>query len=160
MAYALNKVQIIGNLTRDPELRQTPNGNSVCGLGIATNSVWKDQNGEKQERAEFHNVVCWGKLAEIAGQYLKKGSKVYIEGRLQTRDWTGDDGVKRYRTEIVAENLIMLDSRGGEASSMDREAGGIKGDTEDSVEDFEDKSDSKAAVVKKEEEVTVDDLPF
>jgi len=108
----LNKAMIIGNLTRDPEVRSTPSGVSVVSFGVATNFVWKDANGQKQEKAEFHNIVAWRKLADIVGQYLKKGSKVYIEGRLQTRDWTGQDGVKRYRTEIIAENMIMLDSKG------------------------------------------------
>ncbi|MCX6746329.1 MAG: single-stranded DNA-binding protein [Candidatus Parcubacteria bacterium] len=111
----LNKAMIIGNLTRDPEVRTTPQGTSVASFGVATNFVWKDANGQKQEKAEFHNVVAWRKLADIIGQYLKKGSKVYIEGRLQTRDWTGQDGVKRYRTEIIADNMIMLDSRGAGA---------------------------------------------
>jgi len=109
----LNKAMIIGNLTRDPEVRTTPQGTSVASFSVATNFIWKDADGQKQERAEYHNVVAWRKLAEIIGQYLKKGSKVYIEGRLQTRDWTGQDGVKKYRTEITAENMIMLDSRGG-----------------------------------------------
>jgi len=109
----LNKAMIIGNLTRDPELRSTANGTSVASFSVATNLVWNDANGQRQERAEFHNIVAWRKLADICGQYLKKGSKVYIEGRLQTRDWTGQDGVKRYRTEIVAENMIMLDRGGG-----------------------------------------------
>jgi len=111
----LNKAMIIGNLTRDPEVRTTPAGASVVSFGVATNFVWTDANGQKQEKAEFHNVVAWRKLADIIGQYLKKGSKVYIEGRLQTRDWTGQDGVKRYRTEIIAENMIMLDSKGSGA---------------------------------------------
>ena len=111
----LNKAMIIGNLTRDPEVRTTPAGASVVSFGVATNFVWTDANGQKQEKAEFHNVVAWRKLADIIGQYLKKGSKVYIEGRLQTRDWTGQDGVKRYRTEIIAENMIMLDSKGNSA---------------------------------------------
>jgi single-strand DNA-binding protein len=105
----LNKAMIIGNLTRDPELKTTPTGTSVASFAVATNFIWTDQSGQKQEKVEFHNIVAWRKLAEIIGQYLKKGSKVYIEGRLQTRDWTGTDGVKRYRTEIVAENMIMLD---------------------------------------------------
>jgi single-strand DNA-binding protein len=100
---------IIGNLTRDPELKTTPTGTSVASFAVATNFIWTDQSGQKQEKVEFHNIVAWRKLAEIIGQYLKKGSKVYIEGRLQTRDWTGQDGVKRYRTEIIAENMIMLD---------------------------------------------------
>lgn len=104
---------IIGNLTRDPEVRTTPSGTTVTNFSVATNLVWNDQQGQRQEKVEFHNIVTWRKLAEICGQYLKKGSKVYIEGRLQTRDWTGQDGVKRYRTEIVAENMIMLDRAGG-----------------------------------------------
>jgi single-strand DNA-binding protein len=106
----LNKAMIIGNLTRDPEVKNTATGKNVASFSVATSLQWKDQSGQKQEKAEFHNIVAWGKLAEIVGQYLKKGSKVYIEGRLQTRDWAGQDGVKRYRTEIVAENMIMLSS--------------------------------------------------
>ena len=109
----LNKAMVIGNLVRDPELKTTPSGQSVASFSIATNFVWTDQSGQKQEKAEFHNIVAWRRLAEICGQYLKKGSKIYIEGRLQTRDWVGQDGIKRYRTEIVAENMIMLDSKGG-----------------------------------------------
>lgn len=109
----LNKAMIIGNVTRDPELRQTANGASVATFSVATNFVWNDPNGQKQERVEFHNIVAWRKLAEICGQYLHKGSKVYVEGRLQTRDWVGKDGAKRFTTEIIAENLIMLDKAGG-----------------------------------------------
>jgi single-strand DNA-binding protein len=108
----LNKVMLIGNLTRDPEVRQTANGKSVASFAVATNMVWQDASGNKQERAEFTNVVAWGKLADICGRYLKKGGKIYVEGRLQTRDWTGKDGIKRYSTEVVLENMIMLDSRG------------------------------------------------
>ena len=104
----LNKVQIIGNITQDVELRQTPNGQNVTTLSIATNRNWTDSSWNRQEQAEFHNVVLWGKLAEIAGQYLSKGKKVYIEGRLQTRSWEAQDWTKRYRTEIVWENMIML----------------------------------------------------
>lgn len=108
----LNKAMVIGNLTRDPEIKTTPTGTQVATFSVATNFVWNDQAGQKQERVEFHNIVAWRRLAEICGQYLRRGSKVYIEGRLQTRDWTPQDGIKRYRTEIVAENMIMLD-RGG-----------------------------------------------
>lgn len=108
----LNKAMIIGNLTRDPEVKNTPAGATVASFSVATNMVWKDQAGQKQERVEFHNIVAWRKLAEICGQYLRKGSKVYMEGRLQTRDWVGQDGVKRYRTEIIADNMIMLDRAG------------------------------------------------
>lgn len=109
---------VIGNLTRDPELKSTPSGRSVCSFGVATNQVWTDQQGQRQERAEFHNIVAWGKLAEICGQYLVKGKKIYIEGRLQTRDWEGQDGVKRYRTEIIAENMIMLDRAGAKPEGI------------------------------------------
>ncbi len=107
----LNKAMLIGNLTRDPESRSTPNGQNVTSFGLATNLVWTDQSGQKQQKTEFHNIVAWRKLADICAQYLRKGSKVYIEGRLQTRDWEAEDGSKRYRTEIVAENMIMLDSK-------------------------------------------------
>lgn len=113
---SLNRAMIIGNLTRDPEMRTTTTGQTVVSMGVATNHTWTGSDGQRQERAEFHNVVVWGKLAEICNQYLRKGRKVYIDGRLQTRDWQGQDGVKRYRTEIVAENMIMLD-RGNQESA-------------------------------------------
>ncbi len=109
----LNKAMLIGNLTRDPETRSTPSGQQVTSFSVATNFTWTDQAGQKQEKAEFHNIVAWRKLAEICSQYLKKGSKIYVEGRLQTNEWTGQDGAKKYRTEIVADNMIMLDSKGG-----------------------------------------------
>ena len=105
----LNRAQIIGNVTRDPELRTIPTGQNVCTFGIATNMQWTDQQGQKQQRAEFHNIVAWGKLAEICSQYLAKGRRVYLEGRLQTREWEAQDGAKKNRTEIVADNMIMLD---------------------------------------------------
>ena len=111
MAMSLNRVMLIGNLTRDPELRNTTTGQSVTNFSVATSSQWNDVNGQRQERTEFHSIVAWGKLAEICNQYLSKGRRVYIEGRLQTRDWETPDGQKRQKTEIVAENMIMLDSR-------------------------------------------------
>lgn len=109
MAMSLNKVMLIGNLTREPELKTIPSGQIVATFGIATNRTFVDKTGTKQEHTEFHDIVVWGKLAEICGQYLGKGRKVYIEGRLQTREWDGQDGLKRRRTEIVADNVIMLD---------------------------------------------------
>ena len=116
----LNKAMIIGNLTRDPEIRNTPSGLAVASFGVATNLMWTDQAGQRQEKVEFHNVVAWRRLAEICGQYLRKGSKVYIEGRLQTSDWVGQDNLKRYRTEIIVENMIMLDRAGaGSAPAAD-----------------------------------------
>ncbi len=123
----LNRATILGRLTRDPEVRSTPSGQSVANIGVATSRVWKDASGTRQERPEYHNVVLWGKLADIASQYLGKGRRVYLEGRLETRDWTGQDGVKRYRTEIIAENLIMLDAPRGGAPSGDV-FGGAKDD--------------------------------
>ena len=109
---SLNKVLLIGNLTRDPELRSTPSGQSVANFAIATNRVWKEpQSGEKKEAVEFHNIVMWRRLAEIAGQYLRKGSKIFLEGRLQTRSWQDQSGTKKYMTEVVAENMQMLDRK-------------------------------------------------
>lgn len=104
----LNKVMIIGRLTRDPETRNIPSGDAVANFGIATNRVWTNAQGQKQENVEYHNVVAWRKLADICGQYLKKGDRIYIEGSLQTHDWEGQDGIKRYRTEIIARDMIML----------------------------------------------------
>ena len=114
----LNKVMIIGRLTRDPEIRTTPTGQNVASFSVATSFNWTDQQGQKKEQTEFHNVVAWRKLADIIGQYLKKGSQVYLEGRLQTRSWDDKtDGKKRYRTEIVADNMIMLGRPGGSQAS-------------------------------------------
>jgi len=114
----VNKVILIGNLGQDPEVRYMPNGNAVANVSIATSDSWKDkQTGETRERTEWHRVVFFGKLAEIVGQYLKKGSKVYVEGRLQTRKWQGQDGQDRYTTEVVVDiggQMQMLDSRGGQ----------------------------------------------
>jgi len=109
---SVNKVILVGNLGRDPEMRYMPNGEAVCNFSIATTDNWKDKNGQKQERTEWHNIVIYRKLAEIAGEYLKKGRPVYIEGRLQTRKWE-KDGVTRYTTEIIADQMQMLGSREG-----------------------------------------------
>ncbi|MFH1088758.1 MAG: single-stranded DNA-binding protein [Patescibacteria group bacterium] len=105
----LNKVMIIGNMTRDPEIRTIPSGQSVASFSVATNRSWNNNSGELQKAVEYTDVVAWGKLAEIAGQILKKGRRVYIEGRLQTRNWEGQDGAKRYKTEVIASDLIVLD---------------------------------------------------
>ena len=119
----LNKVQIIGRLTRDPEVRTTPTGKNVCSFSVATGFTWTDQSGQKKEQTEFHNVVAWGKLGDIIGQYMKKGRQIYLEGRLQTTSW--DDktsGQKRYKIEIIAENMIMLGSKPGEGPATPRTA--------------------------------------
>jgi len=107
----LNKVMIIGNVTRDPDVRTTSGGQNVALFSVATNRSWTDPNGGKKEQVEFHSVVAWRKLAEIIGQYVKKGGKIFVEGRLQTRSWDDPSGQKKYRTEIVAENIIMLDRK-------------------------------------------------
>lgn len=148
MAGSLNRAMIIGNLTRAPELRQTTNGQPVCSFGVATNRTWKDASGERQEQVEYHNVVAWGKLAEICGQYLEKGKKVYVDGRLQTRDWEGQDGVKRYRTEIVADNMIML-SRAGQSGDFGGSQAPRKGP---------DMGDEPSA--QPDDEIKIEDIPF
>lgn len=144
----LNKAMIIGNVTRDPEVKTTPSGQSVTSFSVATNRVWTNAQGQKQEAVEYHNIVAWGKLAEICGQYLNKGKKIYVEGRLQTRGWQGQDGVKRYKTEIVAENMIMLD-RGG--------APGTGGGAQPTSQPAEDQGPAEEP---QEEEIKVENIPF
>lgn len=152
MAFSLNRAQIIGNVTRDPEIRTTTSGQKVTSFSIATNFTWKDQTGAKKEKAEYHNIVAWRKLAEICELYLKKGRKVFVEGRLQTREWEGEDGVKRFRTEIIADNMILLDRKGEpDASAPESNYERPKGTVKKSAE-----SAQKA----QEEEVQLDDLPF
>jgi single-strand DNA-binding protein len=130
---SVNKVIIIGNLGRDPETRYMPEGGAITNISVATTETWKDKNGEKQEKTEWHRVAFFGKLAEIAGEYLKKGSQVYVEGRLQTRKWQDKDGADKYTTEIVANAMQMLGSRqgagaggggGAEREMPEREGGG------------------------------------
>lgn len=106
--HSLNRCQLIGNLTKDPEMKQTTNGATIATFSIATNYSYKDADGIKHDKPEYHNIICFGKLAEICGNYLHKGTKVYADGRIQTRSWEGQDGVKRYSTEIILQNLIIL----------------------------------------------------
>jgi len=152
--YSLNRSQLIGNVVRVPEVRQTSGGQTVASFSIATNRVWTDKSGQKQEKADFHNIVVWGRLAEICQQYVQKGRKIYVEGRMQTRDWEGEDGVKRYRSEIVVENLILLDRAGapsGENAGFQREANPAAVKAAPAA---------APAEAKKEEEMSLDDLPF
>lgn len=134
MGYALNRAQLIGNLGADPELRSAPSGTSVTTISVATTDRFKDKSGEWQDRTEWHNVVLWGSLADIAKQYLKKGSKVFIEGRISYRQFEGRDGNTRYVTEIVAQQLIMLGGRGdggsggGDSSQRNYDRGGRASD--------------------------------
>ena len=118
---SVNKVILIGNLGADPETRYLPSGDAVANIRIATTDVWKDKSGEKQEHTEWHRISFFGKLAEIAGEYLKKGSPVYIEGRIRTRKWQDKEGQDRYSTEIVADRMQLLGSRGGGSESAARE---------------------------------------
>jgi len=152
----LNRATIIGRLTRDPELRSLPSGRSVASFSVATNRMWTNKDsGEKQKQVEYHNAVVWGKQAETAGQYLKKGSRVYIEGRLQTREWTGQDGLKRTRTEIIVDTFIMLDSRasdGGSASTGGSSASNQAYQAPTAADQ------GPQEVV--EEEIKVEDIPF
>lgn len=158
----LNKVMIIGRLTRDPEMRNTPNGAAVTQLGLATNYVYTNQqSGQKVEQVEYHNVVLWRKLAEIAAQYLKKGRRVYIEGRLQTRSWDAQDGTKRSKTEIVADNMIMLDGGqgqggdgGGQGSFTPRPSQPAQGTGNQGFPDEE------LPTIQQGDDISVEDIPF
>jgi len=174
MARSLNRVQLIGNLTRDPELRYTPNGTAVCSFGLATNRSWKTDSGEKHDEAEFHNIVSWNKLAELCSQFLVKGRKVFVEGRLATRSWTGQDGAQRNRTEIVISDMILLDSRRpeGEAGNQptvpaEQSVEKVSEKPASNVTDEKEAKKKAATGVKKEkmaesstEEVVPDDIPF
>ncbi|MCL5256304.1 MAG: single-stranded DNA-binding protein [Chloroflexi bacterium] len=120
MTKSLNKVMLIGNLGKDPEMRYTPGGSAVTTFSVACSRTWTTPDGESKEETEWFNVVAWTKLAELCNQYLTKGSRVYIEGRLRTRSWEGQDGQKRYRTEVVANDMVMLDGKSREPASGSR----------------------------------------
>lgn len=148
---SLNKAQLIGNLTRDPELRYTPQGTAVCTFGMATNRQWTTDTGEKREEADFHRIVSWNKLAELCAQLLSKGRKVYIEGRLQTRNWTAQDGTQRQTTEVVANDMILLDSRrpAGERPPVVPEDVSVSTEEEKAVPEGEEKKAAKPRPEKK-----------
>jgi single-strand DNA-binding protein len=148
----LNRAQIIGNVTQDLELRQTPNWQNVVSFWVATNRNWTDQSWMKQEQVEFHNVVFWWKLAEIAHQYLKKWKKVYIEWRLQTRNWDAQDWTKRYKTEIIWENMIMLDWKWWDSNFN------VQNNSTVSAANTTPAISSKEP--KKEEGLSIEDIPF
>lgn len=148
---SLNKVQLIGNVTIEPEVKQTPNGQFVANFNLATNRTWKDASGTKQEQSEFHSIVVWGKLAEIVQQYVQKGKKIYIEGRLQTRSWEDQTWAKKYKTEILAENVILLGAPGG----RDMDFGGNS-----NMDDEISPAKSRKSSPKQEEEISIEDIPF
>lgn len=167
MARSLNKVQLIGNMTRDPEMKYTPAGTAVCTFGLATNRSWTTESGEKKEDADFHNLVAWNKLAEICAQLLKKGRKIYVEGRLSTRSWDGPDGVKKYRTEVVISDMIILDKKMDEDGEIDPLVGEASApevgvEPQAPVEEVSEKPEKKEKKVeaKANDEVGEDDIPF
>ena len=153
----LNKIFIIGNLTKDPELKAMPSGTKVANFGLATNSYFKDKDGNKKERAEFHNVVVFGKMGELAATYLKKGSQALIEGRIQTRSWDATDGSgKKYRTEVIADNVQFGNRPGaGAGGGGGKSADGTKGDAKDGT-----KEAPGEAIEYPQEDINPDDIPF
>lgn len=157
----LNKIYLIGNLTRDPETRALPSGQSVTTFGIATNRTWKNQSGEKQVQAEFHNIVAFGRLAEIAQQYLTKGKMVLIEGRVQTRSWQGQDGVKRNRTEIVVEGMQLGPRGSGEQGG--NFGGGNTGQPTNNTQGGDAQDEAPLETIEYPDdgaEINPDDIPF
>jgi single-strand DNA-binding protein len=150
---------LIGNLTRDPEMRYTPQGAAVCTFGVATNRSWTTESGEKKEDVEFHNIVAWNKLAEICSQLLKKGRKVYVEGRLSTRSWQGQDGTQKQRTEVVITDMVILDRKmddaGGEAEIPE-----VGAEPQVSPEEVAEKPAKKGKKEEKAEEPVDEDIPF
>ena len=155
MSNSLNKVQIIGNLTAEPEVRETPNGQKVATFSVATNRKWKDASGMLQEEVEYHNCVAWRGLADIAEQYMHKGKKVYVEGYLKTRSWDDTAGVKRYKTEIVSDNVILLWAPSGVGESGYTPAAPAIEDKAPAEE-----TKSRKAKPKAEEEISIEDIPF
>lgn len=154
MAWSINKAFILGNVTKDPEMRYTPNGQGVTSFGVATNRRWKDATGATQEETQFHDVVAWGKLAEAVTQILKKGNKVAVIGRIQSRSWDAPDGSKRSKTEIVMEDFVPLTPK----------TGGAGADADFGTESQEQSAEPKAAAAKPtppaEDEINLDDIPF
>jgi single-strand DNA-binding protein len=168
MARSLNRVQLIGNLTRDPELRYTPSGTAVCTFSVATNRNWTNDTGEKKEEVEFHRIVAWNKLAELCSQFLTKGRKVFVEGRLSTRQWNAQDGTQKQTTEIVISDMILLDSRrNGEQGAVQEEVveepgeekkvGKVKPASEGPKEE---KTEKEKEDEPKEDDIAPDDIPF
>ncbi len=158
MARSLNKVMLIGNLTRDPEMRYTPQGTAVCSFGLATNRQWTTESGEKKDEAEFHNLVAWNKLAEICANLLKKGRKVYVEGRLATRSWQGTDGSQKQRTEVVISDMVILDKKGEDGAEVDLAEPMVESQV--SPDEAAPKASKKKVAEEPVEEVSEEDIPF
>jgi len=163
---SLNKAELIGNLTRDPELRYTPSGTPVCTFSLATNRQWVTENGEKKEDVEFHRLVAWQKLAEICGKFLTKGRKVWIQGRLQTRSWIGQDNQQRQTTEIVVEDMIILDAprTSGEVEIVKSQPSQLVEAVQEApkkrAKKVQEETEIKEESVEIKEEVAPDEIPF
>jgi len=157
MAKSVNKVILIGNLGKDPELKYTGGGTAVATVTVATNERFKDKEGNWQDRTEWHNVVLWQRLAEIAQEYLKKGNKVYVEGRLQTRSWEDKQGQKRYTTEIVASDLVLL---GGRGEGAEGGSGGGRSRGAAASNDFDQRGPDTESAPANNTQITDDDIPF
>ncbi len=153
-----NKAIIIGRVTKDPEIRTTPSGQTVASIGVASNRTWNNNSGEKQEKVEYHSIVAWGKLAEICGQYLVKGQLVLFEGRLETRTWDGQDGVKRSKTEIIAENMQMgPKARGQEGgSSYQTKENNFEQNNTNQSQKEEPSNNNPSS----DDEIKIEDIPF
>lgn len=151
----VNKVVLVGRLTRDPEIRSTSAGQSVASISLATNRFWKDKNGQKQEKTSFHNVVLWGRLAEIAGQYLSKGQETYIEGRLESRKYVAKDGTNRYVTEVVAENMQLGSKAQGSRSSAPTVPEASSAPRQEAAEEI-----PTINLDEEQDEVRIEDVPF
>ncbi len=166
MARSLNRVQLIGNLTRDPELRYTPSGTAVCTFSLATNRSWTTDTGEKKDEVEFHRIVAWNKLAELCSQFLTKGRKVFVEGRLSTRSWNAQDGTQKQTTEIVISDMILLDSRREgtreqtEEVSQEEKPLPKKTSKKEEKEKLEKEETEEVKEQPSEEEIAPDDIPF
>lgn len=159
MAKSLNRVQLIGNLTRDPELRYTPSGKAVCSIGLATNRSWTTDTGEKHDEPEFHRIIAWNKLAELCSQFLVKGRKIYVEGRLSTRNWTTQEGQQRSVTEVVIDDMILLDNKTG-ATGKDGEVEEKSTLPAKSPKKDAPKEEKVSEKTTDEEAVPPDDIPF
>ena len=160
-----NKAIIIGRVTKDPETRTTPSGQTVASIGVASNRVWNTNSGEKQEKVEYHSIVAWGKLAEICGQYLTKGQLVLFEGRLETRTWEGQDGIKRSKTEIIAENMQMGPrprSQEGDSTYQAKPArpAGGEGPAQNNTSQNQPKEQAPSENPSSDEEIKIEDIPF
>ncbi len=160
MAKDFNQAIVMGNLTRDPEMRTTPSGQNVTSFSVATNRSWLDQSGEKKDSVEYHNIVAWGKLAELVNSYLKKGRKVLVSGRLQTRSWEGDDGAKRQRTEIVASDINFIGGQADGGKDYSADSSNSAGSKPTPPVKPTKKGDAPSVDDMGEGDINLDDIPF